>query len=192
MNHNETIHTLLTRNSASRLKGPAPEGAAREAIFHAALRAPDHARLRPWHFLVVEGEARERLGEACVAVARAMNPELSELEEHKQRTNPLRAPLLVVVVARIEASPKVPEVEQILSAGCAAHAMLIAAHALGFGGIWRTGPIAYRREMREALGLGEDERIVGFLYLGTVDGTPKPLPELDPADFFADWRGSGG
>ena len=192
MHDHPVIEALLTRNSSSRLTDPAPVGADREAIFRAALRAPDHARLRPWRFLVVEGEARAWLGEVGVRVARAMNPELSELEERKQRNNPLRAPLVVVVLARIEQSPKVPEVEQLLSAGCATHAMLIAAQALGYGGVWRTGGIAYRPEMHAALGLHEDERVVGFLYLGTPDGPPKPLPSLEPGDFFSSWDGGEG
>jgi nitroreductase len=183
----DALTALHSRNSAPSLVAPAPEGEAREAIFTAALRAPDHARMRPWRFLVVEGEARSRLGDRLLEVALGENPDLSEQERQKLRNNPLRAPLLVVVVARVTPSPKVPEVEQLLSAGCAAHAMLIAVHALGYAGIWRTGPVTYMPGLNGALGLAQGDRVVGFLYLGSLAGEPKPLPELAPDDYFASW-----
>ena len=87
------------------------------------------------------------------------------------------------------ATPKVPEIEQLLSAGCAAHAVLLASHALGFGAIWRTGPVTYLPGLNPALGLAENERVVAFLYLGTIAGTPKPLPEHDFDDFIGTWEG---
>jgi nitroreductase len=183
----DAITALTTRNSASRLTGDAPGPAERAQIFRAALRAPDHAHLRPWHFLVVEGEARVQLGAALVAAARRAYPELSEQEAAKLRGNPLRAPLVVIVVARTREHPKVPEVEQLLSAGAAAQNMLVAAHALGFGAMWRTGPVTYLPELREELGLLPNDRPVGFLYLGEVDGTPKPLPDEPPETYFSTW-----
>jgi nitroreductase len=185
----DALTALHTRNSATSLVAPAPDAAAREAIFTAALRAPDHARLRPWRFLVVEGDARKRLGERLVTVARTANPALSEQEEMKLRNAPLRAPLLVLVVARLQEHPKVPEIEQLLSAGCAAHAMLLASHALGYGAIWRTGPVTYIPGLNGALGLAPRERVVAFLYLGTVAGEPKPLPTHELADYLVDWDG---
>ena len=184
----DALTALHTRNSAPSLAEPAPDAAAREAIFRAALRAPDHARLRPWRFHVVEGDARQQLGERLVAVARQANPELGEQDEIKLRNGPMRAPLVVIVAARVQESPKVPEIEQLLSAGCAAHGLLLAAHALGYAGIWRTGPVTYLPGLNAALGLPEAERVVGFLYLGTALGTPKPLPELDLDDFVSTWR----
>lgn len=183
----DALTALHTRNSAPSLIAPGPDAAARETIFTAALRAPDHARLRPWRFLVVEDKARLQLGERLVEVARGANPELTEQEEIKLRNAPMRAPLLVVVTARLQESPKVPEIEQLLSAGCAAHAILLASHALGFGAIWRTGPVTYLPGLSAALGLSPQERVVAFLYLGTVAGEPKPLPQHDLDDFVVNW-----
>lgn len=183
----DALTALLTRNSAVRLAEPAPAGAAREQIFRAALRAPDHARLQPWHFLVVEGEGRNALG---AAMARAMQrhvPGSGAEVLDKLRANPLRAPLVLVLVAHVRENPKVPAQEQLLATACAAGNMLLAAHALGFGGIWRTGAVTYTAELREELGLPDSDRVIGFLYLGTPQGAPKPLPAVDPAAHFHRW-----
>ena len=183
----DALTALQTRNSASSLTDPAPDAAQRAQLFRAALRAPDHARLRPWRFVTVEGEARQRLGAEFERIALQSNPDLDEAARLKLRNAPLRAPLLVIVLARLQPSPKVPEIEQLLAAGAAAQNLLVAAHALGFGGIWRTGDIAYRPELVAALGCPDDHRVVGILYLGTLLGTPKPLLELDPADYVRAW-----
>jgi nitroreductase len=183
----DAITALLTRNSAARLVEPAPAGAAREHIFRAALRAPDHARLQPWHFLVVEGEGRNALGAAMARALQRHAPDSGAEALDKLRVNPLRAPLVLVLVARLSEHPKVPALEQQLATACAAQNMLLAAHALGFGGIWRTGQVTYTAELREELGLPHSDRVIGFLYLGTPEGTPKPLPAVDPAAHFHRW-----
>jgi nitroreductase len=183
----DALTALLTRNSCARLAEPAPDGAAREQIFRAALRAPDHARLTPWRFLVVEGEDRHRLGAALARAMQRHAPGSDEQALEKLRANPLRAPLVLVLLACVSEHPKVPEIEQLLSTACAAGNMLLAAHALGFGGIWRTGSVSYTAELREELGLRAQERVIGFLYLGTPEGAPKPLPELTTAAHFRRW-----
>ena len=183
----DAITALQTRNSAPSLIEPAPDAEERDALFRAALRAPDHARLRPWRFVVVEGDARRRLGETFAAVARQADPGLDEQAEIKLRNAPLRAPLLIVVLARIQEHPKVPEIEQLLSAGAAAENLLVGLHALGYGAIWRTGPIAYQPALVDALGYGPDHRIVAFLYVGTPGAAPKTLPELEPGDYVQHW-----
>lgn len=183
----DALTALQTRNSASSLGEPAPDAAQRAELFRAALRAPDHARLRPWRFVTVEGAARQRLGETFERIALAVDPGLDENARLKLRNAPLRAPLLVIVLARLQPSPKVPEIEQLLAAGAAAQNLLLAAHALGYGGIWRTGDIAYRPELVAALGCADDHRVVGILYLGTPLGTPKPLPELELDDYVRAW-----
>ena len=183
----DAIAALLSRNSAVRLAAPAPAGAAREQIFRAALRAPDHARLQPWHFLVVEGQGREALGAAMARAMRRHAPGTDAAALEKLGANPLRAPLVLVLVARVRDNPKVPALEQELAVACAVQNMLVAAHALGFGGIWRTGPVTYTDELREELGLAASDRVIGFLYLGTPRGAPKPLPAVDPAAHFHRW-----
>ncbi len=183
----DILQFLQTRNSSPRLTGPAPGPAEMEAIFRAALRAPDHAWLRPWRFLTVAGERRRDFGQLLERCLLRRDPQADATARTKALEAPLRAPLLVVVVARLCEHPKVPAIEQRLSAGCAAHAILLAAEACGYAGIWRTGAAAFDRNLMDALGLATNEEIVGFLYLGTRDGAAKPLPRLDTGDFVSNW-----
>lgn len=183
----DAMTALLTRQSSGKLAEPGPTPAQWALICQAALRAPDHVRLRPWRFLVVRGESRRQLGELFAGLQQRDEPGIDADSLEKTRRKALRAPLLVVAIARITEHPKVPAEEQLLSAGCAVHAMLLAAHAQGLGGIWRTGALARDPRLHEALGLLPGETIAGFLYLGTpvqpVTATQRP----DPAGYFRDW-----
>lgn len=181
------IGLLLTRASAARLEDPGPDARALDLIFRAALRAPDHGRLRPWRFLVIEGDARARLGELMAAALLRGSPAATEEELARERMKPLRAPLIVVVVARIRENARIPEVEQLLSAGAAAQTVLLAAHGLGYGAIWRTGSPAYDGLVKEGLGLEPGDGIVGFLYIGRAAGAPPPLPRPEPSAFVTHW-----
>jgi nitroreductase len=183
----DTLVFLQTRNSAPRLTEPAPPPEDLQEIFRAALRAPDHAWLRPWRFITIAGQRREAFGEVLEASLLRRNPAADAAALAKARNAPLRAPLVVVVVARITQHPKVPPVEQRLSAGCAAHAILLAAEACGYAGIWRTGEGAFDRTVMDVLGLEANEEIVGFIYLGSREGAAKPLPHLDTAEFVSSW-----
>jgi nitroreductase len=183
----DAIDALLGRNSASQLTDPAPRGKDLQTLFKAALRAPDHARLKPWRFLVIEGQGRAQLGEVFAQAALADKPALDRQALDKLRAKPLRAPLIIAVIARLQQHPKVPEIEQYLSAGTAAHGMLLAAHALGYAGIWRTGPMVFHPGVHRALGLQANEKLVGFLYLGTRQGEAKALPDYPSCDFFQYW-----
>jgi nitroreductase len=183
----DTLVFLQTRNSAPRLTEPAPPPDDLQEIFRAALRAPDHAWLRPWRFITIAGQRREAFGEVLQASLLRRNPAADAAALAKARNAPLRAPLVVVVIARITQHPKVPAVEQRLSAGCAAHAILLAAEACGYAGIWRTGEGAFDRAVMDVLGLEASEEIVAFIYLGTREGAAKPLPHLDTAQFVSSW-----
>jgi len=185
----DALDALINRVSVARLGEPAPSAAQREQLFRAALRAPDHGQLRPWRFLTVEGAARSRLGELFASVLQERDPQAGPEALDKARAMPLRAPLLVVAIARLQAHPKVPESEQLLAAGCAAHGLLLAAHAQGIGAIWRTGELSHDAAVRAGLGLAADERIVGFLYLGTPLGELRRPPVLEPQAFVAAWEG---
>lgn len=184
---NETLHFLQQRNSAPKLTEPGPGEAELQEIFAAALRAPDHAWLRPWRFLVVSGDRRTALGQVLSRALRERNPQADEAALAKASNAPLRAPTLVVVVTRLSQHPKVPHVEQRQSAACAAHAILLATEACGYAGIWRTGDAAFDRNVMDDLGLAPEEEITGFLYLGTRQGNAKPLPVLNAADFVTSW-----
>jgi len=183
----DTVEAILQRQSHARLQEPAPEGADLEAILACGLRAPDHALLRPSRFLVVSGPGRQRLGEVFASALMEDRPDASPEEVEKARTRPLRAPMIIIGVTSPKEHPKVPPVEQTLSTGVALGYMLLALEARGFGGIWRTGSYAYHRRVREGLGLERNERITGFLYVGTPasSGVGKSRPET--AQFVRTW-----
>ena len=164
----EALEALLTRQSVSAkdLGEPAPGPAGREQAFAAAMTAPDHGAIRPWRFLTVEGEGLRRLGEVFAESARRAGG--GEEEAESARGKALRSPLLVVCAAKLNPShPKVPAVEQIIAAGCAAQNLRTAFHALGYGAVLVTGGRAYDAGVKQALGLGAEDAIVGFLHVGT-------------------------
>lgn len=177
----DALDLLLNRHSCARLSEPAPADEALEKILKAGLRAPDHGTLTPWQFILIEGEGRERFGDLLAAAA----AERGEPEEAIERCldAPLRAPLIIAVATRFHDHPKVPRLEQELSAGCAVMAMQMAAQAQGFNGIWRSGWFIFDDIVAKGLGLGEDDQLVGFLYLGTPMTEVRKLRELDPAHF---------
>ncbi len=185
----EALDALLNRVSVPRLVEPAPDAAQRDLLFRAALRAPDHGQLRPWRFLTVEGQARERMGELFAEALQVADAQAAPEALNKARGMPLRAPLLVVVVARVQAHPKVPASEQVIAAGCAAHGMLLAAHAQGIGAVWRTGDMAYNAHVAKGLGLAADEQIIAYLYLGTPERELRRAPEVRVEDFVSAWEG---
>jgi nitroreductase len=190
----EALEAILGRRTVPQLKmtGPGPDKAELRAILEAGAAAPDHGKLRPWRFLLVEGEARARLGALFVRALLAASPDASAAEIEKQRTAPLRAPLLIVVVARIDRrQDKIPEVEQIASTAAAAQNILLATHALGFAGKWSTGRIAYDPVVKAGLGLGPDEHVLGFVYIGAYARPQEPSPRPDLADLVTTWTGPG-
>lgn len=183
----DALELLTHRVSCGQLQAPAPAGETLELMLTAALRAPDHARLRPWEFIVFEGEARERLGELIATAMIEEKPASTPEELARARGLPLRAPMLIAVVAKLREHPKVPAVEQIVSAGCAALNLLLAANAQGFGGIWRTGFPASSPAIKRGLGLQATDEIVGYLYLGTPVNTPAVPVVEQPGQFMRRW-----
>lgn len=184
---NDTLRFLQQRNSAAKLTEPAPSPEQMEEIFRAALRVPDHAWLRPWRFIVIAGGRRQAFGELLEGALLQRTPDADDTARAKARNSPLRAPRLVVVVASLKDHPKVPPQEQRFSAACAAHALLLAVEASGFAGIWRTGAGAVDRAVMTGLGLVASEEVVGFVYIGTREGTAKAVPQLATADFVSAW-----
>jgi len=173
---------LLERQStpAKALAEPAPDERQLRQILKIALGAPDHGRLHPYRFISIRGDARHRLSEIFGKATLQREPDVDPAYLAKQKEKPLRSPLIVVVVASPIESPKIPEIEQLLSAGAAAHSVLLAANALGFGSIWLTGANAYDDYVRGELGLDASEHIVGFIYIGTptLELPPRPIPEV--------------
>ena len=187
----DALEALTTRASPTGLTDPGPDAHALQRMLRAAVRAPDHGRLRPWHFIVVEGAARAALGDVLADALRRREPDVAEATLAKERAKPMRAPLIVVVAARLREHRSVPAVEQIVAVGAAAQNILVAAHALGFGAFWRTGAPAYDDSVKGALGLRPEDAIVGFLYIGTPSAPPPPAPEADVASRVTRWTAPG-
>jgi len=183
----EALDALLNRVSAPRLLDPAPTAEQREVLFAAALRAPDHGQLRPYRFLTVEGEARQQLGEILAEAVQEQGGEVTQAALDKARAMPLRAPLVVVVIARLQDHVKVPKSEQLITAGCAAHAIELAAFAQGIGAVWRTGELSYAAHVAKGLGLADGEEVVAFLYLGTPQNELRTPSKVDTAEFVQVW-----
>ena len=170
----EAIDAILRRRSAKTLAEPAPDQGTLQLLLECASRAPDHGRLRPWRFIVIRGAAREGLGELMAEQLRRKQPAASAEALQRARQKPLRAPLIIVVAAVRNAAAKLPPIEQILAAGAAAQNVMLAAPALGFGAMWKTGDAAYDDTVKAALGLEAGDAIVGFLYLGTAPADAVP------------------
>jgi nitroreductase len=185
----DALDLMLSRESASKLVSPGPSPADLERIFSSAVRAPDHGRLRPWQFIVIEAEQRERFGQVMADCLRRRDSSVSETELQRERDKAFRAPMIVVVAAKIKKGHKIPEVEQIASASAAAQTIMLAAPALGYGAVWKTGAAAYDPAVKVALGLTSDDDIVGFLYIGTKAGGSSPVPRPEAKDFVTTWAG---
>lgn len=172
---------IESRASALKLMDPGPTRAHLEQIMRAGMRAPDHGRLRPWRFVVLEGAARDKLGNEMARLSLAKFPQSTPEQLEGERRKALRAPTIIVAAARITQG-KIPEVEQIGAVAAGVENMVLTAQALGYGVMWKTGAPAYDAQTKAMLGLAEQDHIVAFLYLGTtaLAGTATPV-SLDGA-----------
>ncbi|MCX7562685.1 nitroreductase [Xanthomonadaceae bacterium XH05] len=161
------------------LPGPSPDQL--RTILAAAMRVPDHGKLAPWRILAIDGEARFALGRFAARRALQIDPAAPAATIEKDHQRFAHAPLVLTVIAAPQPHPKVPEIEQILSAGSVCFALLQAAQALGFGAQWLTGWPAYDDAVGKHLGLTDGESIVGFIHVGTAkDPTPERVrPAVD-------------
>jgi nitroreductase len=186
----QAIDALLTRRSAVTLTEPAPDAGALQLMFASAVRAPDHGRLRPWRFVVIRGAARERFGVLLGEHLARTQPGATAESLQRERDKALRAPLIVVVAAHVsEVAKKIPAIEQVLAAGVAAGNIMLAAVALGYNAMWKTGGAAYDPALAAALGFGGSDTIVGFLYLGTEAGK-APVARGEWRDLVREWEGA--
>jgi nitroreductase len=171
----EAIDLLKTRRSvkAAELTGPGPSASEIETMLTVASRVPDHGKLTPWRFIIFEGDARLAAGEKIVAAFAAKYPDAPQDQLHKERERLARAPLVIAVVSRAGEHKKIPEWEQILSAGAAAMSLVFAAYALGYAANWITEWYAYDRGVLDALGVGPQERLAGFIHIGSPAGAAQ-------------------
>jgi nitroreductase len=185
------VNHLLTRRSVTLpfLDPPGPDAAQLETLLKIATRVPDHGKLAPWRLVLFEGEARAAAGEKLAALMKAREPDLpaEQLDQERQRFLP--APLTVGVISTAAPHPKIPEFEQLMSAGNVAFSLVQGAHALGFAAHWVTRWFAYDAEASALLGARPGERFVGFVHVGTPAITPaeRDRPALD--DVVTRWAG---
>jgi nitroreductase len=189
----DALDAIFARRSIGRMQPPAPSDADLDTILRAAAVAPDHNTLRPFKFVVLEGEAKVAFGVVLADAYRkrtvAAGKEIVPAKEEKELTKLGRAPMVVVVAAINRGEEKVPFVEQYAAAAAAAQNMLLAATALDYGSMWRTGDPAYDENVKAALGLTTHDAVVGFVYLGTPnpDGSKEPnTADLD--DLVVRWQ----
>lgn len=182
----DVIDAILSRASETRLTLPAPDQALLERVFECAARAPDHALLRPWRYLVIEGAGLTALGELF---ASAMDDPVMPLagDSDKLRRMPLRAPMIIVGITCHKPHPKVPDIEQAMSSAVGLGYVLLALQSAGFGAMWRTGAVAYHPAVAKGLGLMDHEAIAGFLYVGTVESEKPAVPRPGVSEFVQRW-----
>jgi nitroreductase len=186
----DALELLETRRTVSfvDLAEPGPsEDEIRRAITVAA-RVPDHGKLAPWRFVLVRGEARGELDRRLAPLIAGGRPDLPAAKAEFEKTRFSRVPLTVVVISKTVEHFKVPEWEQILSAGAATMNLMLAFHALGYSAQWLTGWCTYDTEALAILGVGAGERVAGFVAVGTPTKAPVERPRPSLADVLSDWR----
>lgn len=180
----DAIDNILNRVSARLLKEPYPSKDEMNKVYKGALRAPDHAWLRPSSFIQVTGDGIKELSKIFEEYAKT-TPNIKDEIITKYKNAPFRAPMIVILVNTTKNHPKVPIIEQKLSTAASAQNILLSLNALGYSGIWRTGKLAFNPFIASKLNLTENQEILGYLYVGTQDGTNKKIPELDIDDFVS-------
>ena len=183
----DMLQGLQSRVSMPLLVAPAPNSEQLENIWQAALRAPDHGNLKPYRFILVEGEQQTALGELFLQRMLARKPDADETTIAKTRRMPTRAPMLILLVASPQEHPKIPLAEQLQTATCAGQNILHAAFAQGLGAVWRTGWVAKDPKIQRQLGLQESEQLLGYIYIGTPKTALRDVPVIASNDFVSHW-----
>jgi nitroreductase len=187
----DALSLLKSRRSVKpiELAGSPPSTADIETMLTIASRVPDHGKLAPWRFIVFAGDARKDIGQVIADTFRADRADATDDQIAFERDRLARAPLVIAVVSRAGPHAKIPEWEQILSAGAATMNLIAAAHALGYAANWITEWYAYDRRVLSAMGLAEGERIAGFVHIGTPARPPEDRPRPALSDIVTHYRG---
>lgn len=185
------LHALDARRSvpAKQLGEPGPDPDTLLRMLTSAVRVPDHGKLVPYRFLRIAGDARHSLGAFLAERAVQRDPQVSAAQLDKDRQRFSHAPLIITVIASPQPNPKVPEAEQLMTAGCVCFALLQAAQAFGFGAQWLTAWMAFDPAVHAHLGLAEGEQIGGFIHIGTPKTEVPERERPDPAALLQDWEG---
>ena len=177
----DALELLKTRRSMKprEMSGPGPSPAELDTILTIGARVPDHGKLAPWRFIIFEGDARARAGDVIAKVFAQKNPGATVAEIDIEKRRLMDAPLVIGVVSFTRPHPKVPAWEQELSAGASAMNIVTAATALGYGACWLTGWFSFDRDVLDGLGLKADEKLAGFIHIGTPskpsEDRPRPV-----------------
>lgn len=184
----QVINWIKSRRSIGNLTIPAPSQEQVKQAVECAMTAPDHKKLQPWRFIVVEKQARHELGRALLAAAEAKavrdGAELNEKTTQKTLKMPLRAPMIIAVVTKMQYHEKVPAFEQLLSAGAAVQNLILALKAQGFSTVWRTGTLSNEPSVKSYFNVGFDDYIVAFVYVGTAHCQMPDRKDVDSSDFI--------
>jgi nitroreductase len=185
----DMVDLLATRRSvvAQNLGPPGPSEAQLQTLLTLGARVPDHGKLEPWRFVTFTGGERQAFGDILASTYKNANGEGDAEAVEFERARFLRAPVVIAVISKAAPHPKIPEWEQVLSAGAVCQNLLVAAAALGFAAQWLTEWYAYDEQIAGALGLTPGERVAGFVYLGTAQTPPKPRPRPDMAQVVKSW-----
>lgn len=178
----DALDNILNRVSSRELTLPHPTSEEMNIAYKAALRAPDHAWLRPSSFIEVKGDGLSKLSNIFEQYAISI-PDVPQMTVKKYKDAPYRAPMIVILVNSFKEHPKVPAIEQKLSTAAAAQNIMLSLNAIGYGAIWRTGKLAFNPFVAEALGLKKNQEILGFLYVGTSSGKNKKIPDMEIDNF---------
>ena len=188
----ELLTLLRTRRSSPpiTLAGPGPDAAQVADMLAIAARVPDHGKLAPWRFILFEGAAQDRAGEEIEAVFRIDNPAADEARLAIERRRLSHAPLVVGIVSRAGPHVKVPEWEQVLSAGAVCYNLILAAKGHGFAATWLTEWHSYDRRVMERFGLAAHERMAGFVHIGRATIAPEDRVRPVLADITSRYTGA--
>jgi nitroreductase len=178
----DTLEAIKTRHTVGKVKADSLPRDVIEKLLDAGNDAPNHHKVRPWRFVVMTGDGRKKLGDVMAASFFARQPDLPPEGLDKTRALPLRAPVVIAVGVDKPAETKIIEVENISAVSAACQNILLAAHALGLGAIWRTGEWVNDLKVKEFLGFAADQHIAGFLYIGY----PESVGEYPPRPSFED------
>ena len=180
----DALNNILNRVSARELAEPHPTESEMEKVYKAALRAPDHAWLRPSSFIEVKGDGLNKLSNIFLEYAKNQT-DITDQIIQKYKNAPFRAPMIIILVNTYKEHPKVPSIEQKLSTATAAQNIMLALNTMNYSSIWRTGKLSFNKEIQAKLNLSDNQEILGYLYIGTSIGENKKIPNLDIDDFVS-------
>ncbi len=187
--NNPQIEFLLSRKSPpiSQLREPGPDDGEIDLMIRVASRVPDHGLLEPWRFILYRGDVRHKIGDYLAGRAAERDGPIGEQRVAQEKARFSRAPVVIGVVSHPKAHERIPQWEQFLSGGNAAFALVLAAHALGYRANWVSNWYAEDAPSRKFLGLTEDERVVGFVHIGSVEVRVPDRPRPEPRTILSEF-----